>query len=241
SFRKSLRLGEKLIRERGVLVDIGVLPTWPNEHLGYTHIGQQVLEDDGIAVFSFRGHTEKPDRATAQSLIASGEYLWHANYYMWTPRKFLDAYAQYAPETHGILRRIQDLVAAGNETAIAAAYAELEPVSIDYAITEKLDPSKVLIIRSPFDWNDVGMWSQLKSLQASERKANVVNGAMHVGIDTTDTLVMGDPQKLIATVGVENLVIVDTGDVLLVCRKDRDQDVKRLLALLKEKGYERYL
>ncbi len=235
-FRACLQTGEELIRETGCLVDIGVTPTWPNTNLGYTHIGERLFERNGVDVFAFRGHAEKPPVDRAKQFIASGEYLWHANYYMWTARKFLEAYAEHAPEIHATLRRIQALWRAGKKREVANAYATLEKISIDYAVTEKLDPAAVRILKAPFDWSDVGLWSVLKDLRQENPQDNVIEGADHVSVDTNDCLIVGQPKKVIATIGVADLVIVDTPDALLVCRKDRDQDVKKVVEELTEQG-----
>lgn len=235
-FRTSLRVAEELIRKTGCLIDIGVTPDWPNPNFGYTHIGRRRFARDGVDVYAFRGHTEKPPVEKARLFLTSGEYLWHANYYMWTPRKFLEAYEQYAPQTHATLKRIQELWAAGKRDAIAAEYATLEKISIDYAVTEKLDPDRVLIIKAPFDWSDVGQWSVLKQLRQRQRDDVVVEGAKHVGIKSRDCLVYGPMGKLIATVGVSGLIIVDTDDALLVCRAEDDQEIKRVVEELEQRG-----
>lgn len=233
-FRASLRTAEELIRETGALLDIGMEPTWPNTNLGYTHIGKRQEVRNGIAVYAFLGHTEKPPKEKAEEYVKSGEYLWHGNYYMWTPRKFLEAYERHAPETAKTLREIQRLWRDGKRGDIPAEYAKLEKISIDYAITEKLEREDVRIIKAPFDWSDVGLWSELKNLRQRRAQDNVVEGAMHVGVDTTDCLIYGRKGKVVATLGVQNLIIVDTGDALLVCEKGRDQDIKRIVEKLQE-------
>lgn len=235
SFLRSLAVAEELIRETGCLLDIGVVPTGPNVNLGYTHIGQRKYERNGVTVYAFLGHTEKPPQEKAEAFVASGEYLWHANYYMWTPRRFLEAYQAYAPATYATLRTIQKLWPDQDREGIRREYATLEKISIDYAITEKIDPSRVLILRAPFDWSDVGCWSVLKKLQEENPDDNVVAGADHVSLDTKNCLVHGKASRLIATVGVEDLLIVDTDDALLVCRIDRDQDVKKIVEELIQK------
>ncbi len=235
-YRTTLRVAEQLIRETGCLVDVGVTPAWPNPHLGYTHIGERRLARDGVDVYAFRGHTEKPSVERAGLFLASGEYLWHANMYMWTPRKFLEAYAQYAPKTYAVLEQIQQHWQRGDQTAVAAAYATLEKISIDYAITEKLDPSRVFIIKAPFDWSDIGQWSVLKQLRQQRDDETVVEGATHIGVKSSNNLVYGPMGKVIATVGVENLIIVDTDDALLVCRGGDDQDIKRIVEELEKRG-----
>lgn len=231
-FRASLHVSEALIRETGKLLDIGVPATWPNTNLGYTHIGGRVDERDGVEIFSFLGHTEKPPLEQAKQFLAGGDYLWHASYYMWTPKKFLEAYAEHAPATHAILRAIQKRWREGDARGVKDLYCTLEKVSIDYAITEKLDPAQVLIIKAPFDWSDVGMWSVLKKLREENPDAVVTSGAQHVGVDTRDSLIYGPAGKVIATVGVNHLAIVDTGDALLVADLSRDQEIKKIVEAL---------
>lgn len=233
-FVASLRVGEDLIRETGALLDIGVVPTWPSTDLGYTHVGEQRYERDGIEVLQFLGHTEKPPREQAEEFLATGKYLWHANYYMWTPRKFLEAYEEYLPEAHALLRQIQDFWKHGNHNAIAETYARMPKISIDYGITEKLDPKNVFIIKAPFDWSDVGMWSTLKKLREENSKDNVVEGAEHLSIDTEDCLIYGQKEKLIATIGLRDIAVIDTPDALLVCDKNRSDQVKALVEKMKE-------
>lgn len=235
SFLKCLQVSDELIRETGCLLDIGVVPTWPNTNLGYTHIGARKYERNGISIHAFRGHTEKPPLEEAESFIGSGEYLWHANYYMWTPRKFLEAYEAYAPATHATLKQIQQLWKQGDRIGTKREYSKLEKISIDYAITEKIDPDRVLIIRAPFDWSDVGLWSVLKKLRQENPEDNVVSGADHVSIDTENCLVYGTKARLVATVGVRDLIIIDTGDALLVCQSSRDQDIKNVVEELKRR------
>jgi mannose-1-phosphate guanylyltransferase len=232
-FLRSLQVAGALIRETGCLLDIGVVPSSPNTNLGYTHIGERKYERNGIAVHAFLGHTEKPPLEEAKEFLESGQYLWHANYYMWTPRKFLEAYETYAPKTAATLRTIQGLWKKGDRSGVAREYATLEKISIDYAITEKIDPSRVLILKAPFDWSDVGLWSVLKKLREENPQDNVVSGSEHIAVDTENCLVYGDPKKTIATVGVRDLLIVDTGDALLICKNDRDQDIKRVVEELK--------
>lgn len=235
-FHATLRAAEDLIRETGCLVDVGVPPTWPNPNLGYTRVGERVGQSQGVEVLAFRGHVEKPSVERAREFIASGEYLWHANYYAWTPRKFLAAFERYAPALGLGLRQIQQDWQRGDREAVARIYHTLEKVSIDFAVTEKLDPDQVRILKAPFDWSDVGLWSTLKELQQENPDDVVVDGGEHVGIDTRDCLVAAPPGKVVATVGIEGLIIVDTPDALLVSRKDRDQGVKLVVAELQERG-----
>jgi mannose-1-phosphate guanylyltransferase len=228
-FRRAFTVAENVIRSKGALVDIAITPTFPNVNLGYTKIGRRLASEQGIELYEFAGHTEKPDHATARSFIESGDYLWHANYYMWTPRKFMAAYDELAPALGRVLRQIQAAHRAGNDTEVADRYGRMEKISIDYAISEKMDPSNVWIIKGEFGWSDLGSWDMVYAQlehQHDERQ-NLIRGNWK-GIDTTGTVVYGHNEKLIATIGVQNLVIIDTDDALLICERERTQDVKKI-------------
>lgn len=237
-FLNCINQAEKVINETGKLLDIAILPTEPNITLGYTKIGEKIKEREDVKFYEFRGHKEKPDFETAKEYIESGEYLWHANYYMWTPKKFLEAYKTYAPEMYKVLMEIEaEIKGDNNQDKIAGLYSTMERVSIDYAITEKIDPKDVLIIKGGFGWKDIGTWDTLHDnllLKADENK-NLTKGDV-INIDTAGSLVYGKKGKVIATIGVEDLIIVDTEDALLICPKAKAPEVKKIIEELKKKG-----
>jgi mannose-1-phosphate guanylyltransferase len=237
-FLRSLREAEKMIMETGKLLDISVYPTSPTTTLGYTKIGNMIQESNGVEFYEFLGHKEKPDLMTAQKYLKEGNYLWHANYYMWTPKKFLEAYQKYAPEMHRSLMKIQELLQLGEkDEEIDKEYSEMEKISIDYAITEKMDPKELSIIRGDFDWDDIGAWDTLYQnlLTKTDEKRNIVTGD-RLNIDTSGCIIYGQDKKIIATVGISDLVIVDTDDALLIVPKSRAQEVKKAVEELKERG-----
>lgn len=236
-FLRSLSEAEKVILETGKLLDISVYPTSPSTTLGYTKVGKKVRETSGVEFYEFLGHKEKPDLKTAQEYLGSGEYLWHANYYMWTPEKFLEAYKTYAPEIHAGLLKIQELLKSGKKEEIPGVYGKLEKISIDYAITEKMKSEEIMIIRGDFDWDDIGAWDTLyqNMLIKTDEKRNIVQGD-RLNIDTCGSIIYGQEGKIIVTIGIDDLVIVDTPDALLVCPKSRAQEVKKAVEELKERG-----
>lgn len=236
-FQRCFVVGEDIIKTKGALVDIGITPTFPNVNLGYTKIGKRVAEEQGIELYQFSGHAEKPDSDTAKRYIKSGEYLWHASYYMWTPRKFLEAYETYAPELGKQLRQIQQAYQAKDQPLIASIYDQMEKISIDYAVTEKMDPSNVWIIKGEFGWSDLGTWDMFYEELAHEHDSskNLIRGKWQ-GLDTTGTVVYGNGSKMVATVGIHDLVIVDTDDALLICDRTRTQDVKKIVEKLEATG-----
>lgn len=236
-YRETFRAAEAMIRETGKLLDISIQPTFPSTTLGYTKVGELVDDRNGIHFYQFAEHKEKPDYDTARKFLDEGNYLWHANYYMWTPAKFVAAYRKYAP---GIGDHLDDLLVAiesGDSDRLATTYGKMEKISIDYAVTEKMDPEDVLIIRGDFGWGDLGSWDTVydELSHRTDKDGNLVKGNWH-GVDTSESLIYATGDKLVTTIGVSNLVIVDTPDALLVTQRGMGQDVKKLLELLTEKG-----
>ncbi len=241
-FLKSIATAEEVIKQTGKLLDIAIFPTEPNTALGYTKIGQLLEEKNGVKFYEFLGHTEKPDFKTAQKYLKAGNYLWHANYYMWTPRKFLEAYKKYTPQMFTTLQAIKEELQGKNRPEkIKELYGQMEKISIDYAITEKIDPKDMLIIKGEFGWKDIGAWDTLHEnlLSQADERRNLTKGEC-LNLDTSGSLIYGRRGKIIATIGVDDLVIVDTDDALLVCPKARAQEVKEVIKELKKKN-ERYI
>ncbi|MEK7190019.1 MAG: sugar phosphate nucleotidyltransferase [Patescibacteria group bacterium] len=236
------KIGEKLIKETGKMLDIGVVATFPSTVLGYTKIGKKCGNFGGVEVYNFAGHTEKPNYATAKKYLASGNYLWHGNYYMWTPRLFLNAMKKYAPTVHAPLEKIKNLLTSGKQKEIVKIYAGIEKISFDYAVTEKIDKKDALIIKGDFGWNDIGAWdvlhNQLKS--GADVKGNVMKGKV-VHHDTDNCLLFGHGGRVLATLGMKDTIIVDTEDAILVCPKERAQDMKKLIEKMEAGGLNKYL
>lgn len=240
-FIQSLQVADQIIRETGKMVDIGVVPTFPNINLGYTKIGKKVREEQGIEFFEFLGHVEKPPLEMARQYVSSGHYLWHANYFMWTPRLFLDAYEQYAPHMYKQLMEIFSSLGSEKELeTIERVFPQMEKISVDYAIAEKIDSSQELIIPAKFYWSDVGLWQIIKKEQEESKGSNVSRGE-HIALDTKNCLIYGKTKKIIATIGLEDMIVVDTDDALLVCPQSRDKDVKKVVEMLEERGEKKYL
>ncbi|MFA6533953.1 MAG: sugar phosphate nucleotidyltransferase, partial [Patescibacteria group bacterium] len=208
-FLNCLKVGERLIKAEGRLLDIAVTANYPSTVLGYTRIGEKYLDEDGVEVYNFKGHVEKPNLEKAQEYLAEGDYLWHASYYMWTPAKFLAAYEAYAPAVYTGLMKVKVARASDDQKLLAEEYSRLEKISIDYAVTEKMDPKNVLIIKGDFGWSDIGAWDVLfdKLKGQADANGNLIK-AEWLGLDTKNCLIYGPAGKMIATIGVEDLAIV---------------------------------
>lgn len=227
------------------VVAIGIKPTFPHTGLGYIRIGEQLkrVEVNGqdLFVFNVLGFKEKPDSATAQSFLATGQYLWNANLYSWSTKVILEAFQTYMPKMYAGLEKV--IASCGHESwekTLNEVYAESENIQIDYAISEKAN--NLVAIPGDFGWSDIGDWNVVYEILSKDNLGNaLVDQEEHfLGLDNRDCLIETSG-RLVVGIGLSNLVIIDTKDAILICPKDRTQDVKKMVEKLKEKKREEYL
>jgi mannose-1-phosphate guanylyltransferase len=232
-FRKKLEVAEKLAHEENTLNIIEVKARFPNVNLGYVKTGKLLKKISGCEIHSFERFTEKPDLAKAKEFLKSRNYLWNTGLYVWRIDTILEQYKKFLPKTWLILSQIKRAIGTKKEKEVLEKlFPQCEKISVDYGIMEKTDPKKVRIIPSDLRWSDVGTWESIHDELADGPKSNLVKGN-HLGIDTEGCLIYGYGKKLIATIGLKDLVVVETGDALLVCKKNRSQDVKKIVETLK--------
>ncbi len=242
TFVRALKAAEKLSNEENVIAKVDVHPTFPSVHLGYLEIGKKVREVDGFEVFEFIRHVEKPDHQLAEKFLETGNHLWNTGYFVWPLAKIMGLIEKHSPETFQSLVKIQEALGSGNEgKIIEEEYQKIPKISIDHALFEKLQKEDQLEIPAVLGWTDVGAWNVLKDELADSTEMNVVRGE-HVDIDSVDCLIhQTNEGKIIATVGLESMIVVDTPDALLICPKARSQDVKKIVQELKDKKKHQYL
>lgn len=230
----ALKIAEKIANEEDLIVNIDAKPTSPNVNLGYMEIGKLLKEKNGFSFFEFIRQVEKPDLKTAQQFLRSYKYLWHAGYAVFKSKLMIDLYKAHAPEVYQTLKKVID-------EGKTEEYLKIPKISVDLGIYEKLNRGQIVEMPVDLGWSDVGAWNILKDELAKNGKANVVKGENY-DIDSIDCLIYElNPKKIIATVGCENLVIVDTPDALLVCPKYKSQEVKKIVERLKAEGKDKYL
>lgn len=236
-FKNKLLAAEKVARDQKTLNIIEVKARFPNVNLGYVQIGEKIDEIDGNDICEFKKFTEKPDFETAKGFIESGEYLWNTGMYVWEIDTILEKYKKHLPDTYEKLMIIKESIGSDSENeVIEKEYSSCEKISIDYAIMEKVDTGEVRIIPAEFGWSDVGTWESIHDELTESDDENVISGKF-LGIDTKGSLIRSEnPKKIIATIGLDDIVIVDTQDALLVCPKNRSQDVKKIVEKLKDQG-----
>jgi len=228
-FRAVVREALAWAERESATVTIGVRPQGPETGYGYIRVGARL----GGRAWRARAFVEKPALAKARRFVASGEYLWNAGIFTWRASVALDLMDRYLPEVVIPLRGAMRVPAARRGRALARAYARVPSVSIDYGVVEKVP--RVIVVEGEFGWSDIGSWTALADLpRIRGRKAPVVP------VDATGYEVFGT-QRLVALVGIKDLIVVDTHDAVLICHRERAQDVRRVVEEIERRGLTRYL
>jgi len=215
------------------LVSIGLKPTFAHTGLGYIEAGQEIEPNSRILnAISFK---EKPDLETAQKFLTAGNYFWNAGFYCWSATAILNAFAKYSVDLFALIDRVYNAIGQPEEKEVFnSCYENAKSVQIDTEISEKADNK--LVVPANFSWSDVGDWKVTYELKNKDKSENVIesfgNTGRTISIDSKNCLVEAN-NRLVAIVGVENLVVVETDDAILICNKDKSQDVKKVVEELK--------
>jgi mannose-1-phosphate guanylyltransferase len=215
----------------GKLVTLGIMPTAPATGYGYIQRGESITTSGVQSVYTVQSFAEKPDLDRARSYLASGEYYWNAGMFVWRADTILNELATYRPLLSHGLKLIGDSINSDTyDATLATTWGELENVAIDVAVMERTTQATVIPV--DLGWSDVGDWAALADVLPTDSKGNVVVGT-HVSVDTHNTLIFGNG-RVVATIGLDDLLIIDTEDALLICPRDRAQDVKHIVNQIKK-------
>jgi len=238
AFRRAL-LAAETVAQTGRLVTLGITPTGPETGYGYIHRGDVVGTYQEQIVYRVNRFLEKPDLPTAQKFFASGEYYWNSGMFIWQTATLFSQLERHMPALMRQLSQLKDVLFNGNRPdTLEVLWEQIQPQSIDFGLMENADD--VAVVPLDAGWNDVGSWAALYDELAQTPTDTVVVNAEHYAVDSSGLLIQGN-DKLVATIGVHNLVIVETDDVLLVCARDRAQDVKKIVEQLKDRKQHKYL
>ena len=237
-FLEALEAAESFISENpSQLVAIACEPTRIETNYGHIKKGARLSEDAGVPVYEADEFTEKPNFPTAKEYMESGQYLWNANFFAWRADTMLQMFKQFEPEMHETLMELKEAHEQGSfEEALNEKYPYIKKVAIDYAVLEPASrKGKLAVIPADMAWSDIGSWATLTDAFPPDEDGNLFDGPV-IGEETEDTTVVvrNQARKVVATIGIENLAIVDTEDALLVCRKDQSGKVKKLVQEMKE-------
>ncbi len=232
-----LRAAARIVSSEEVIVTLGVPPTHPETGYGYIEVGSEGGRVFNRPYFQVQRFVEKPNQETALHYLASGKYLWNSGIFVFTAKTILAEIAHYMPALYAGLCEIREAIGGSEyELVVQNVYQTLEPVSIDYGVMEKTRVP-IYVLPADFGWSDVGSWQALYELQSDKRDAqeNLVYGKS-VLVDAQRNLVYSTTERMIALLGVEELVIVDTPDAVLVADKKRSQEVRKITELLRQQG-----
>lgn len=225
-YARILQIAVQAAEEKNALVTVGITPTFPATGYGYIR-----CEQGGGAVRKVGAFVEKPDLERAKAYLASGNYVWNSGVFVWKASVILEKFRTLLPD---IFEDLETIAAAfgtpDEEKVLEEVYPQIRSISVDYGIMEKSD--NILVVPGEFGWNDVGSWDMMNVLHKEDAEGNIVLGDALV-VDSTNTTVYAG-SRLVAVVGADDLVVVETKDAVMVCPRSRAQDVKKLVDALKE-------
>ncbi len=235
-FRAVLAAADQVAAE-GEIVTLGIKPAYPSTAFGYIHLGEAQVMVDGFRVYRSAGFREKPDQKTAVHFLEEGRYVWNSGMFIWRADRLLGEFATQLPESHAALSRIRAALGTPAAAAVLAAeWPNVRKISIDYGVMEHAE--RVSVIPVDIGWSDIGSWGALLDVLEGDGAGNVVVGEL-LAKDTRGCYVRSD--RVVATIGLADMVIVDTPDVLLVCPRSRAEEVKDLVNRLAADGRTEYL
>jgi mannose-1-phosphate guanylyltransferase len=237
-YRKLVRAALELAQAPGNLVVLGVPPTRPETGYGYIESGTPSARPLGVEAYVVRRFTEKPELKVAQEYAASGKYFWNAGMFFWRVSTFLENLKQFLPATHGALLELAKSIGTKRyAAALRRIYPRLEGISVDYAIMEPATRTegalRVSVIPAKVGWSDIGSWAAVYELLAAEPGANVSISPLFT-LDAEGNY-FWSPKKFVAVIGVRDVVLVETEDALLLCSRERSQDVGKIVKWLEER------
>ncbi|MBP9191540.1 MAG: mannose-1-phosphate guanylyltransferase [Ignavibacteria bacterium] len=246
-FHRVIKSGLKFVSENGGIVTLGIHPTQPETGYGYIQydadkVTEVEIEKEGQSkienIYKVKTFAEKPNLEVAKVFLESGDFLWNSGMFIFRSDTMMEEIKNYIPELHESLGRLSETILSNDfPKFLEDEFSKLKSISIDYGVMEKSE--NVYIIRSHFGWNDVGAWDEVFNIKEKNSEGNVIQGRA-VAIDTENCLIIND-QRIVATIGVKDLIIIDTDNGLLICKKGESQKVKEVVDYLRRKGLEQYL
>ncbi len=236
-FCRSMEAAAQWAARSGELVLLGLRPLYPSSGLGYVEAGERESGEHPVPAFRVKRFVEKPDLERATAYARDPAYYWNLGLFSWRASTLLAELAHVAPDLYAGVARVGEALGRGDVDGAEAAYLQLPTASIDYAVLEK--SRRLLIVPAAFEWTDIGSWADLHDLLRQDEAGNVVEGE-HILVDSRNCMIHA-PGKLVAAVGLHDMVVIETDDAILICPKARSQDVKEIVARLKALGKEQYL
>jgi mannose-1-phosphate guanylyltransferase len=234
NFHQLLQAAYEAAKE-GNLVTLGITPTFPATGYGYIQQGRPKGSFRGLDVYEVVRFKEKPGEEQAEQMLAGGDHAWNSGMFVWQVSRIMAEFERQMPDLHRSLQRLAHALGQEQYPAVLEeVWAGLKSETIDYGIMEGARQVAV-IPASDLKWSDVGSWDSLFDVLPADENGNIVVGSQHIAIESGSSLIYGtNPDRLLVTIGLSDLVVVDTGDVLLVCPKEKAQQVRQVVDHLKK-------
>ena len=237
NFKKITTQALAFVDKQEAFITLGITPTYPNTGYGYIQFDSKIIAENIHKVKTF---TEKPNLELAKTFVASGEFLWNGGIFVWKVKTVVNAFEKYQPEMFELFDGEKEKFNTAKEKeSIKKIYPQCTNVSIDYAIMEKAD--NVYVIPSSFGWSDLGTWNSAYENLDKDYLGNAVASDNVIVIDATKCMVSAPQEKLLLLQGLDDFIIVDTKDVLMICKKDKEQAIKEYVAEVKRSKGDKYL
>jgi mannose-1-phosphate guanylyltransferase len=230
AFQETLALAADAAEETGQLVTIGIKPTWACPGFGYIEHGKPVhlrKRDDKNAIHRVERFREKPNPDLAESFLRKGNFRWNAGMFVWSVPTVLSEFNRQTPELADFISQLR--APENFEKVLRERFSKLPRISFDYAIMEKAD--RVLVVEASFDWDDIGSWRAVANYFEKDQLGNAANCAV-TAVDSTNNVIFDEDGTTIALLGVHNLIVVRTGDAVLVCHRHQAEKIKNLIGKL---------
>ncbi len=236
-FRTVLAVAGEIAAD-GTIATLGIRPRFPSTGFGYIHLGESQVLANGVPVYRSAGFVEKPNRETAERFLESRRYVWNSGMFAWRADRLMAEFAAQMPDSHAALQRIGEAFGTPDaRRVLLAEWPNVQKISIDYGIMEHAD--RVSVVPVEIGWSDIGNWASLLEVLPGDENGNIVSGEAVLS-DSRNCLVRSEG-RLIAAIGLRDTVVVETPDAILVCPKDRAQDVRELVNLLAAQDRGKYL
>ncbi len=233
NFRDTLQAAAKIAAEFPVLITVGIHPAYPATGYGYIQCSDETIANGKIKALKVKTFAEKPNLETAKRFLASGDFLWNSGMFVWRVSTIMAKFEEHLPQLSDGLQEIdQQLGKPAERETINRVYQQIKSISIDYGVMEKA--GEVVVLPSNFEWNDIGSWDEVYKLSVKDKDGNALCEQDHALYESSGCLI-DVPGKTVAAIGLQNMIVVETEDALLICARERAQDVKELVELLKRK------
>lgn len=237
SFEQTCKKAIHFVENNNALVTLGIKPTYPNTGYGYIQHESEAAEDN---IFKVKTFTEKPNLDLAKAFLLSGDFLWNAGIFIWKVSTIIERFEMYQPEIYEIFSSEKEKYNTAEEKdALERIYPLCTSISIDYAIMEKAN--NVYVIPSSFGWSDLGTWTSAYDNLQKDYLGNAIAGDKVMVIDSTQCMISAPHEKLLVIQGLNDFIVVDTNDVLLICKKEKEQEIKEYVAEVKRNIGDKYL